>query len=224
MTLREVIAWADRMKPDNRFTNDEKTTWINELEGMVQREALLEAAEVEYEYSTDADTELIVSHPYDKLYRHYLLSQISYANEEYDRYNNELEMFNSCWRDFLLWVCSSVRPAYKKQDWLPAVWHIVRGETPVIEFFALPLAAEEITAAGIFVQQGGETVLEFDSQRIILENCSASVQLTQEESLTLKAGTALITIVIANGAGERYEQYPPNRLIIAETQIGSVIG
>lgn len=223
MTLREVIAWADRMKPDNRFTNEEKTTWINELEGMVQREALLEAAEVVYEYSTDAETELIVGPPYEKLYRHYLLSQISYANEEYDRYNNELEMFNACWRDFLLWVCSSVRPAYRRQDWLPAVWHIVRGETPIIEFFCLPLFADEISTANIFIRQGGEVVLSFGTERITLENNSAAVQLTQEESLTLKAGTALVTIVITDEAGSRYEQYPANRLVIAETQIGSVI-
>lgn len=223
MTLREVIAWADRMKPDNRFTNEEKTTWINELEGMVQREALLETAEVVYEYSTDAETELIVGPPYEKLYRHYLLSQISYANEEYDRYNNELEMFNACWRDFLLWVCSSVRPAYRRQDWLPAVWHIVRGETPIIEFFGLPLTAEEIRTANILIEQGGETLLSFDMERIALDGCSAAVQLTQEESLQLAAGTALVTIVITDEREARYEQYPPNRLVIAETQIGRVM-
>ena len=223
MTLREVIAWADRMKPDNRFTNDEKTTWVNEMEGMIQLEALLEAAEVEYEYATDADTKLIVGPPYEKLYRHYLLSQISYANEEYDRYNNELEMFNAAWQDFLLWVCSSVRPAYRRQDWLPAVWHIVRGETPIIEFFCLPLSADEISTANIFIRQGGEAVLSFDKDRIRLEGSSAAVQLTQEESLQLAAGTALVTIVITDEREARYEQYPPNRLVIAETQIGRVM-
>lgn len=217
MTLREVIAWADRMKPDNRFTNEEKTTWINELEGMVQREALLEAAEVEYEYSTDAETELIVSYPYDKLYRHYLLSQISYANEEYDRYNNELEMFNACWRDFLLWVCSSVRPAYKKRDWLHPVFKIIRGETVKLEFLGLPTEPWDVNECIVAIEQKGKQVLELRGEQIEVGDNGFAATLTQEESLLLTPGAALVSFIIIDGAGNRYERFRQTRMKVYDT-------
>ena len=114
MTLEQVLDWADRMKPGNRFSNEDKTVWISELEGMA-RQALLQEGDNVYHWPEDRHCELIVQAPHDRVYRHYVLAQMSYANEEYDRYNNEYEMFNATWQEWLNWVCRVVRPAYREK-------------------------------------------------------------------------------------------------------------
>ena len=40
MTVAQVIQAVDAVKP-NAFSNEEKTRWLNEVEGMVQTEVLL---------------------------------------------------------------------------------------------------------------------------------------------------------------------------------------
>ena len=80
MTLEELITWADKMKPDNRFTPEDKTLWLNTVEAMVQQEGLLMAPEVQYEYETDKQTPLLLLPPHDEIYRYYLLAQLRFAN------------------------------------------------------------------------------------------------------------------------------------------------
>ena len=40
MTVEQVIQMADETKP-NAFSNETKTAWLNEVEGMVQTEVFL---------------------------------------------------------------------------------------------------------------------------------------------------------------------------------------
>lgn len=211
------------MKPDNRFTNEEKTEWVNEIEGMIQQEALLEPPEIVYDWANDQDTELIIKHPHEKIYRHYLLAQLSYANEEYDRYTNEMQMFNSCWESFMVWICRAVRPAYRRRQWIPRVFTIVRGETVTISFFELPIEQENMKTCTISIWQGGEKVLSWELEKLSIEGDTASVQLTQAESLSLSEGTGKVTILVTSKDGDRYEQYPASRIKVAETTNGEVI-
>ena len=113
MYLQDLINWIDRMKPDNRFTAQEKVEWVNEVETRVQQEAFLRPPEIVYDWETDKETVLLLSAPHDSIYKHHLRAQLSYANEEYDIYQNEMEMFNKCWSAFMLWVCTGARPAYE---------------------------------------------------------------------------------------------------------------
>ena len=71
MTVAQVIQAVDAVKP-NAFSNEEKTRWLNEVEGMVQTEVLLFASEeVTYSYEQDKDVELLAQPPHDKLYPAY---------------------------------------------------------------------------------------------------------------------------------------------------------
>ena len=56
MTVSQVIQAVDEVKP-NAFSNEEKTRWLNEVEGMVQTEVLLFASEevITYSYEQDKD-------------------------------------------------------------------------------------------------------------------------------------------------------------------------
>lgn len=112
MTLSEVIAKVDEIKP-NAFSNEAKTAWMNEAEGMVQTEVFLLAPEeiITYDYAKDKDTELLVQSPHDKLYPSYLTAMIDFANGEYNKYQNTMQMFNSHFGEFMRWFALNYRPA-----------------------------------------------------------------------------------------------------------------
>jgi len=58
------------------------------------------------------DIELLVNPPHDKLYRSYLTAMIDYANGEYDKYANTMQMFNMEYNEFKRWFMVNYRPAY----------------------------------------------------------------------------------------------------------------
>ena len=105
MELIEAIGRVDAVKP-NGFTREEKIRWLSVLDGMIQNEVIdthegAEAVEFHgYDEETSVQTVLLVPHPYDYLYVHWLEMQIDYANGEYGKYNNSRDMFNSAYSDF----------------------------------------------------------------------------------------------------------------------------
>lgn len=111
MQLKELIQFVDGLKK-NTFANEVKTAWLNEVEGMIQTDVLRLAIQdvVQYTYSEDADPELIVKPPHDRLYRYYLEAMICYEQEEYDRYENCMQMFNQNLNDYVRWVSETLRP------------------------------------------------------------------------------------------------------------------
>lgn len=112
MTVSQVIERVDEVKP-NAFSNYTKTIWLNEIEGMVQTEIFLlnPVDVVQYEYGKDKDRELLVSPPHDKLYPAYLEARIDFANGEYSRYQNSVQLFNSFYGEFMRWYANIYRPA-----------------------------------------------------------------------------------------------------------------
>lgn len=112
MTVAQVIQAVDEVKP-NAFSNEEKTRWLNEVEGMVQTEVLLFASEevITYSYEQDKDAELLVQPPHDKLYPAYLEARVDYANGEYEKYQNTMQMFNAFYGEFIRWFALIYSPA-----------------------------------------------------------------------------------------------------------------
>lgn len=112
MTVQEVIDFTDRVKP-NDFTEEDKTKWISNVEGMVQAQIFLQApAEfITYTWPGDKNTRLLVEPPFDKLYLTYMQAMIDYHNGEYDNYQNTMAMFNSDFSEFMRWFANMYRPA-----------------------------------------------------------------------------------------------------------------
>lgn len=112
MTVSQVIQIVDDIKP-NAFTNETKTAWLNEVEGMVQTEVFLFAPVevIQYDYTEDKDTVLLVDPPHDKLYQAYLTARVDFANGEYNKYQNTMQMFNSFFGEFMRWYALNYRPA-----------------------------------------------------------------------------------------------------------------
>ncbi len=58
--------------------------------------------------------ELLAEPPHSKLYAEYLIARIDYANGEYDKYANAMQMFNAFWGEFSRWFARTYRPADRK--------------------------------------------------------------------------------------------------------------
>lgn len=112
MDIKTAIKIADEMKP-NAFSVTVKTQWINEVEGKVQTDIFLLASEelTFYDAGEDQETELLVKPPHDRLYWAYLIAMIDLANEEYKKYANSVQVFNSFWSEFERWYTERFRPA-----------------------------------------------------------------------------------------------------------------
>ena len=72
--------------------------------------------EVTTELSFDGSCmELLVEPPHSKLYAEYVMARIDYANGEYDKYENSMQMFNAFWGEFSRWFARTYRPADMKK-------------------------------------------------------------------------------------------------------------
>lgn len=88
---KDMISWLDRL--DRRV----KTLIIDTHEGA---DAVVFSG---YDERTDQDTALLVAAPFDEMYLRYLEAQIYYADNEIERYNNAIDIFNTVWEEFRNW-------------------------------------------------------------------------------------------------------------------------
>ena len=64
--------------------------------------------------------ELLVEPPHSKIYAEYVMARIDYANGEYDKYDNTMQMFNAFWGEFSRWFARVYAPADRHP--LPPGW------------------------------------------------------------------------------------------------------
>jgi hypothetical protein len=102
--INEAINQLDALKP-NTYSGSEKIVWLSRLDAMIKKNIIdtHEGGDVTftgYDEGTDQSTELIVAEPYDEMYIRWLEAQIDYANGEYERYNNSVELFNTAYEEY----------------------------------------------------------------------------------------------------------------------------
>ena len=102
MTILDAIHRVNVVKP-NSYGDVEKVKWLSVLDGLIKSEIIdtHEGGENvtfdRYDDETDLTTVLLVPPPYAKVYIHWLEAQIDYANGEYDKYENSMEMYNTAY-------------------------------------------------------------------------------------------------------------------------------
>lgn len=107
-TIGDVLAEVDELMPHN-YDDSMLVKWLSNLELKIVNELFRthklaedEAYLLEFEGYDDEDSgsELLVKEPYSELYRYYLMAKICFANQETDRYTNEMLMFNAAYQEF----------------------------------------------------------------------------------------------------------------------------
>lgn len=113
-TIREIIDRVDEAKP-NAFPDDLKIKWLSELDGKIAADVMLmgivEIRQLGNAYKGNADMEPLVTYPHDDIYDKWLEARIDYANGEYNKYQNSMEMFNAAFSGFVRWFASNYDPA-----------------------------------------------------------------------------------------------------------------
>ena len=99
MKIQEAIAYTGERIP-SAITDDQAVRSLLSLDVRIYNELMTgltdcpETAPSGYT-KDDLSQELLVAHPYDEMYVHYLCAQIHHKNAEYERYTNEMAAFNS---------------------------------------------------------------------------------------------------------------------------------
>jgi hypothetical protein len=105
MKIIEAISKIDDLK-HNTYSQADKIGWLSRLDSMAKRlvidthEGGLATAFTGYNADTDLNTEMLIPEPFDEAYLRYMEAQIDYANGEYGKYNNSIEMFNTSWKAY----------------------------------------------------------------------------------------------------------------------------
>ena len=117
MKIIEAINRIDSLK-HNTYTQSDKVAWLSEVDWDVKKN-IIDTHEGEstftgYDDSTDLQTELIITAPYDKAYLLWMEAQIHYYNGEYDKYNNAKDMFYEAFEGFRNYYNRTHKPKGKK--------------------------------------------------------------------------------------------------------------
>lgn len=165
MKISELISYIRGVRPEAPATALPDAviySFVNEIEGLVQTEVLLlsSADIITYAPSETEDPVLLVAAPHDKIYRAYVSAMVDFANGEYARYQNGMELFNEWWQEFQSWYALRYDPAsgrgeergYYVSAYAIAVKHGFTGTeeewTSALEA-SIAAAAEEAAAAGV---------------------------------------------------------------------------
>ena len=111
MTVEQAIAAADRMRPNNPFTTEDKYAWLRGCDGMIRAQVVSKGADIVESDELGETTLLLVPLPYDGLYPHYLAGQMDAALGESDRASNELAQYNALLSGFSIWMRQTYMPA-----------------------------------------------------------------------------------------------------------------
>ena len=114
MTAGEMIALADRLRP-NQYTTADKLRWLERLDGQVLSEVIGTHAEIAPDAASGtaykAATELLVPFPYaEGLYTAYIFSQMDLLNAEITRYTQSATQLAAAWRQYADWYNRSHAP------------------------------------------------------------------------------------------------------------------
>ncbi|HNW87266.1 MAG TPA: hypothetical protein PLP25_02960 [Candidatus Limiplasma sp.] len=99
MIIRELLTRFQAAKP-NAYSQETLVSWISDLDGQIsqsvhQGRAGMPTLSKAYSVDTDLNTVLLVPFPFEQIYLFWLSAMVDNQNEEYDRYANEMQLFNS---------------------------------------------------------------------------------------------------------------------------------
>lgn len=108
MKIAQAIARLDSLK-HNVFPIEEKIAWLSRLDHTIKKHIIdtheggADVVFQGYTPETDPETELLAPAPFDEMYLHWMEAQIDYYNDELDRYNKSMQMFQTEYNGYERW-------------------------------------------------------------------------------------------------------------------------
>ena len=114
MNVNELLETVTALRGQQYGTN-EMVAWMNEIEGKVVEEVLncYEGFDLTFTpivYEEDGERELSIPDRFRDVYVNYMLSKVDFLNQETERYNNDVIMFNAAWEDYTSWFIRTHKP------------------------------------------------------------------------------------------------------------------
>ncbi len=118
MTVAELAAAVDALKP-NAYTLAQKAAWVDDMEGEIWRELLLQS-DGDFGGGADGGRRLLLPDSWRRLYHTYLAAMIDFSNAEYNKYANAMTAYNSAYQGFAAWYAERYAPADRPAFWASA--------------------------------------------------------------------------------------------------------
>ena len=114
MEIREIINSADELR-NNDISDLKKISWLSELDESIFEQIVLthEGANPRaFPYKKDTES-LIAPDRFRELYEHFLCAKIDYCQNEIDRYENDITLFERALSQFKAWYNENYLPLKK---------------------------------------------------------------------------------------------------------------
>lgn len=121
MTREDVLAEIRETRP-NEYADDWLIRLVDELEQRILTELMAGYIVPAREAQVTPDgirRALVANAPYSRIYYYWLLVHIDQANGEYDRYNNDLQLFNAAWDEYAKHISRTFR---RERESVYRVW------------------------------------------------------------------------------------------------------
>lgn len=111
MTVGKIIGYMTELR-GQEYDTETLTAWLSELEGQLIDEIvnLAEGVQVEFKpfnYNTDWDKQLSAPDRFMDVYTNYLMAKIDFHNQESERYNNDVVMYQAAYDQYAAWYIRS---------------------------------------------------------------------------------------------------------------------
>lgn len=109
MTIRDAIERADGVRRGNKFSVRQKISWLSELDFIIFADTIdnptgsAEASFDGYGETASLDTVLIAPETYADMYMFWIVSKIDLFNNDIERYNTSIALFNNAKQRFCDW-------------------------------------------------------------------------------------------------------------------------
>ncbi|MGM9647116.1 MAG: hypothetical protein ACI3YH_03170 [Eubacteriales bacterium] len=96
----QILKFVDDAKPNN-FSEDTKLIWLNEIEARISCEIFGHMDSYTYITAEEIGTrKLTADPPHTAVYWSWLCAMIDFAAEDYDKYQNDIQLFNTFWNEY----------------------------------------------------------------------------------------------------------------------------
>lgn len=115
MRAGELLHIVNEKKKYNNYDLEESLRVLQMVEDRIQEE-LINTHENPEEFEVgkiDEDSLLIAAGPHIDIYIHYLMAMMDKDNEEFDRYNNNMALFNEAYNNYEKWYNRTYMPLSK---------------------------------------------------------------------------------------------------------------
>lgn len=114
MTVGELIERIIMLR-GRQYDEDIMVGWLNEIEGQVVDDVVNRAEGYDMvfkplSYAQDTEKQLTIPERFQDVYINYMLSKIDYHNQETERYNNDVVMYNSAYDAYAAWFRRTHKP------------------------------------------------------------------------------------------------------------------